>query len=262
MDGSISSEVPETGIGLITIDRPQKRNAMSPVMVDEMTRKFWQFDGDEAIRVIIITGAGDKAFCAGHDIKDIPDGDLGHLYEEAHMQVFLLPRQTKKPVIAAVNGAAYAGGFCMALASDMRLATPEASFAVPGARLGVVPIAGQSSRLTRVLPPAISNEMIMAGRPLSAERAEHFGFVNAVVPREQLLDASLELARDIAAMSQFSVQSYKRISQESLFHGIQAADAMEYWLAMSAGHGADVIEGLAAFAEKRPPDFSSPKATT
>ena len=260
MDGRITSAVPEEGVGLITIDRPEKRNAMSPAMVERMTEQFLEFDRADAIRVIILTGAGDKAFCAGHDIKDLPTDDLGHLYEEEHMQVFLLPRKTRKPVISAVNGAAYAGGFCLALASDMRLAVPNATFAVPGPRLGVVPIAGQSSRLPRILPFAIANEMVMAGRPLTATRAEHFGFVNAVVPRERLLEEAVRLARDIAAMSQFVVQSYKRIAQESLFHGAAAADAMEYWLAMSAGHGEDVREGLAAFSEKRAPDFTSTRA--
>nr|WP_306265453.1 enoyl-CoA hydratase/isomerase family protein [Pararhizobium sp. IMCC3301] len=262
MDGQVKAEILGPGIGLITIDRPAKRNAMTPEMVDRMETTFSDFDMDDAVRVIIITGAGDKAFCAGHDIKDIPEGDLSHLYGEEHMKVFLLPRDTLKPVICAVNGSAFAGGFCLALASDFRLATPEAVFAVPGPRLGIVPIAGQSSRLPRILPPAIANEVIMAGRPLSATRAEHFGFVNAVVPREQLLDEAITLAKDITGMSQFSVESYKRISRESLYQGVEAADAMEYWLAMAAGQGEDVKEGLAAFAEKRAPNFTSGKAKT
>ena len=257
MDGRITAAIPADGVGLITIDRPEKRNALTPAMIERLTAQFTDFNRDDAVQVIVLTGAGDKAFCAGHDIKDIPAGDLGHLYEEENMQVFLLPRGTHKPVISAVNGAAFAGGFCLALASDLRLATPEATFAVPGPRLGVVPIAGQSARLPRIMPPAIANEMVMAGRPLTAARAEHFGFVNAVVPRAQLLDEAVALAKDIAAMSQFVVRAYKRIAQEALFHGAKAADAMEYWLAMSAGQGEDVKEGLAAFAEKRAPSFAS-----
>ena len=260
MDGRVTATRPEAGIGLITIDRPEKRNALTSAMIEQFTAQFSDFDADDAIRVIILTGTGDKAFCAGHDIKDIPAGDLGHLYEEEHMQVFLLPRGTPKPVISAVNGSAFAGGFCLALASDLRLATPEATFAVPGPRLGVVPIAGQSARLPRVLPFAIANEMVMAGRPLTAARAEHFGFVNAVAPRAQLLDEAIAMAKNIAALSQVAVRSYKRIAQETIFHGTEAADAMEYWLAMSAGHGEDVKEGLAAFAEKRAPRFVSGRA--
>ncbi len=260
MDGRITAETPDIGIGLITIDRPEKRNAMTPAMVAEFTAAFERFAQDDRTRAIILTGAGDKAFSAGHDIKAIAPGDLGHLYEEEHMQVFLLPRTTDKPVIAAVNGAAYAGGFCMAIACDLRLATQTASFAVPAGKLGVVPIAGQSSRLPRLLPQAVVNEMAMAGRPLSAERAEHYGFVNTVVPREELLDEALTLARDIVCMSRVSVEGYKRISREALFQGVDTADAMEYWLAMDAGHGGDLKEGLAAFAEKRTPQFPSARS--
>ncbi len=262
MDGTIGTDVPVEGVGVITIDRPAKRNAMTPDMIAAFTAAFQGFAGDDAIAAIILTGAGDKAFSAGHDIKAISPGDKGHLYEEEHMKVFLLPRTTNKPVIAAVNGAAYAGGFCLAIACDLRLAAPGASFAVPGPRLGIVPIAGQSSRLPRLLPQAVVNEMIMAGRPLSAARAEHFGFVNTVTPREALLDEAISLANDIAAMSRTSVQAYKRIAQETLFASAEAADAMEYWLAMSAGHGPDVKEGLAAFAEKRAPDFPSARRKT
>ena len=260
MDGRINSEVAEDGIGLITIDRPDKRNAMTPGMVTEFTDAFERFAADDRIRAIILTGAGDKAFSAGHDIKSIAPGDLGHLYEEEHMQVFLLPRTTNKPVIAAVNGAAYAGGFCMAIACDLRLAVQTASFAIPAGRLGVVPIAGQSSRLPRLLPQAVVNEIAMAGRPLSAEQAAHFGFVSAVVAQENLMDEALKLARDIVAMSRISVEGFKRISREALFQGTETADAMEYWLAMEAGHGDDLEEGLAAFAEKRTPDFPSARA--
>ena len=260
MDGRIIAERFDEGVGQLTISRPDKRNAMTAAMIDDFVAGFEEFSEDDAISVIVLTGAGDKAFCAGHDIKDIPEGDLSHLFGEEHMQPFLLPRHSTKPVISAVNGSAYAGGFCLALASDFRIATPEASFAVPGPRLGIVPIAGQSARLIRMLPQVIVNEMIMAGRPLSATSAEHFGFINAVGTQDGLIDAAMELARDIAGMSQFSVRSFKRISQSSLFGGVETADAMEYWLATEAGHGDDVKEGLTAFAEKRAPNFRRNKA--
>ena len=259
MDGIVRAEVAEPGVALITIDRPDKRNAMTPAMIAQMREAFRAFDADGSVRAIVLTGAGDKAFCAGHDIKAMAPGNLGHLYEEEHMQVFLCPRQTMKPVIAAVNGAAYAGGFCLALNSDLRLATPDATFGVPGARLGIVPIAGQSSRLPHLLPPAIVNEMIMRGTELSSDRAEHFGFVNAVVPAAELVDRAVGMAAEIAAMSPVSVQSYKRIALTTLYQSVEAADAMEYWLAMAAGQGDDIQEGLAAFRERRQPNFKARK---
>ena len=256
-DGIVHMEQPAPGVALITIDRPSKRNALTADMITALLDAFAASDQDDTVRVIVLTGTGDTAFCAGHDIKAIETGDLGHLYEEAHMQVFLAPRKMSKPVIAAVNGSAYAGGFCLALNSDLRLATPEATFAVPGAKLGIVPIAGQAARLPHLLPPAIVNEMTMRGTPLTSARAEHFGFVNAIVPLDNLVPRAVDMAREIAAMSPFAVQSCKRIALTSLYESVQAADAMEYWLAMSAGQGADVREGLAAFRERREPDFSA-----
>ena len=262
MDGNIDTQIVDGHTALITIDRPEKRNSLTPKMIDQLQQAFHDFDADEAVRVIVLTGAGGIAFCAGHDIKAVGPDELGHLYEEAHMQVFLCPRKTMKPVIAAINGSAYAGGFCLAIASDLRLASSNATFAVPAGRLGVVPIAGQSSRLPHLLPPAIVNEMVMCGTPLASERAERHGFVNEVVSPEELLDRALEKAAGIAAMSAATVQSYKRIAQTTLYRGVEAADAMEYWLAMAAGQGEDIHEGLAAFREKRAPDFSSPNAKT
>ncbi len=259
MDGIVRTEVRDAGVALITIDRPHKRNAMTPDMIRQMLDAFADFGGDTAISAIVLTGAGDTAFCAGHDIKAIEPGDLGHLYEEEHMQVFLSPRKTTKPVIAAVNGAAYAGGFCLALNSDLRLATPGATFAVPGPKLGIVPIAGQSSRLPHLLPPAVANEMVMLGTALTSSRAEHLGFVNAVVPAAELVERAVAMAAEISAMAPFAIESYKRIAQATLYENVQVADAMEYWLAMSAGQSADVQEGLAAFRERRPPNFRARK---
>lgn len=253
-DGQIHAEVSK-GVAVLTIDRPQKRNAMTEQMIETLLEWYDRCDADAEIRCVILTGAGNAAFCAGHDLKAVPAGDYRHLYEEEHMQVFVGPRNIRKPVIAAVNGAAYAGGFCMALNSDLRLATPEASFAIPAARLGVVPIAGQSSRLPQVLPPAIVAEMSFLGRPLTAARAEQFGFVNAVVSNDQLMDQAMEMAEELASLSATSIQSSKRIIQTSLYQNVPAADAMEYWLSMAAGHGPDLPEGLAAFSERRKPVF-------
>ncbi len=254
-DGTIRASSPQFGVALITIDRPEKRNALTPDMITALHDAFDRADADPDTRIIILTGAGDTAFCAGHDIKAIEPGDLGHLYEEAHMRVFLRPRDTMKPVIAAINGSAYAGGFCLAIASDIRLATPDATFGVPGARLGIVPIAGQSSRLPHLLPAAIVNEMVMTGEPLSSGRAYDFGFVNDIVASDELIDRALAKASTMAELSPVSLQSYKRIAQTTLFRSVSEADAMEYWLAMVAGQGEDVREGLAAFAERRKPRF-------
>ena len=258
-DGTIRTDTPAKGVALITIDRPDKRNALSPTMIADLRAAFDDAGRAAGVRAIIITGAGDKAFCTGHDIKAMAPGDIGHLYEEAHMQVFLAPRKTMKPVIAAINGAAYAGGLCLAIASDIRMATPAATFAVPGAKLGIVPIAGQSARLPHLLPAAIVNEMVMTGAPLTAERAHDVGFVNAIIDAGDLVARAIAMASEMAELSPVALQSYKRIAQATLYRSVAEADAMEYWLAMAAGHGADVREGLAAFAERRKPVFPDPE---
>ncbi len=258
-DGTIEIGYPRGGVALITINRPEKRNAMTPEMIAALHDAFDQADADNSIRAIVLTGAGTTAFCAGHDIKAIAPGDLGHLYEEEHMRVFLRPRDTMKPVIAAINGAAYAGGFCLAIASDIRLATPEATFAVPGPRLGIVPIAGQSARLPHLLPAAIVNEMVMTDAPLTSARAHQFGFVNDIVANDELVDRALAMAASMTKLSPFSLRSYKRIAQTTLYQSVPEADAMEYWLAMAAGQSDDVREGLAAFAERREPRFADPE---
>lgn len=254
-DGIIRTEVLPDGVAIITIDRPEKRNALSEAMVEQLRHAFGALDADDAVNCLVLTGAGDKAFCAGHDIKALNAGEPGPLYEEEHMQVFLAPRHVEKPVICAANGAAYAGGLCLALNCDLRLATPEATFGIPAARLGIVPIAGQSARLPHLLPPGVVAEMAMRGKPLTSARAEQLGFLNAVVPLDSLMDRAVSMAREIAAMSPTSVRSYKRIANASLYESVAKADAMEYWLAMAAGHGSDLPEGLAAFAERRAPDF-------
>ncbi len=254
-EGHIRAEIPASGVGLITIDRPEKRNALTARMIEAFEAAFDAFASDPAIRAIVLTGAGDKAFSSGHDLKDLDDDDLSPLYDEAHMQVFMRPAQTDKPVIAAVNGAALAGGFCLVIHSDLRLAAPSAWFAIPAASLGIVPIAGQSARLPHLLPPAVVSEMVMAGARLGAARAEALGFVNKVVPAETLVAEAVALAARIAAASAVSVAGYKRILATTLFGGVAEADALEYALAREAGEGTDVREGLAAFRARRPPRF-------
>lgn len=255
--GQIGVARPAPGVGVLTIDRPEKRNAMTAAMTDAFTAAFDDFDADPAIRVIVVTGAGDRAFSSGHDLAQADDTDLSTLFAEAHMQAFLKPAQTSKPVIAAVNGAALAGGFCLALHADLRLAVPEAYFAIPVARIGLVPIAGQSARLPHLLPPAVVTEMVACGTRLGAARAEALGFVNRVVAPDRLMDETLAMAATVAKGSATSIRGYKRILDCTLGTGVAEATALEYRLAAEAGRGPDLREGLAAFRARRDPDFTA-----
>ena len=247
---------PAPGVGLLTIDRSEKRNAMTASMSAAFIGAFDAFDADPDIRVIVVTGAGDRAFSSGHDLSQVDEHDPSTLFAEEHMQAFLKPQQTLKPVIAAVNGAALAGGFCLALHADLRLAVPEAFFAIPVARIGIMPIAGQSARLPHLLSPAIVTEMVACGTRLGATRAETLGFVNRVVPPDQLMDEALSMAKTIAKGSATSIRGYKCILDATLNAGVIEATALEYKLAAEAGQGADLREGLAAFRARRDPDFT------
>ena len=254
--GHIGVTRPAAGVGLLTIDRPEKRNAMTASMTAAFIDAFDAFDADQDIRVIVVTGAGDKTFSSGHDLSQVDDSNLSTLFAEEHMQAFLKPLQTQKPVLVAVNGAALAGGFCLALHADLRLAVPDAYFAIPVARIGLVPIAGQSARLPHLLPPATVTEMVACGTRLGAARAEALGFVNRVVAPDRLMDDALAVATTIAKGSTTSIRGYKRILNCTLSEGVTEATALEYKLAAEAGQGPDLREGLAAFRARRDPDFT------
>ncbi|UZG60220.1 enoyl-CoA hydratase/isomerase family protein [Rhodococcus opacus] len=254
-DGDIRLDVVDGKTAVVTMDRPAKRNALTSDMAQDLLQVFREVDTRPDIRAIVLTGAGSKAFTAGHDLVHADEGDLGSLFEEAHIEEFIIPGLVSKPVISAVNGAAYAGGFCLAIASDLRIAVPSAVFASPGVKLGIVPIGGQLAMLPHLLPPAIAAEVVMLGVPLTAERAERYGFVSELVEPGALVDRACEMAAVIGAMSPGSVASVKRIMQTTMRQGFETANAMEYWLGMVAGTGADVREGLRAFRERRDPVF-------
>lgn len=254
-DGQIRLDIQDGSTAVVTMDREAKRNALTDAMSARLLELFLELDRRDDIRVIVLTGAGDKAFTAGHDLVAALNGDTSVLYGEANIKEFVVPGLVNKPVISAVNGAAYAGGLCLAIASDLRIASPNAVFASPGVKLGIVPIGGQLSMLPHLLPPAVAAEVLMLGVPLTAERAEKYGFVSELVDQGALLDRACDMARTIGRMSPGSIQSVKRVIRATLTQGFQAADAMEFWRAMAAGTGADVREGLAAFVERREPVF-------
>lgn len=255
-DGEIRLDIEDGSIAVITMDREEKRNALTDVMSARLLELFHELDARNDIRVIVLTGAGDKAFTSGHDLKQALEGDPHVLFSEPNIKEFVVPGVVSKPVISAVNGAAYAGGFCLAIASDLRIASPNASFASPGIKLGIVPIGGQLSMLPHLLPPAIAAEVLMLGVPLSAERAARHGFVSELVEQGRLVDRACEMGRVISSMPPASVASVKRVLRTTLTQSVPAADAMEFWRGMVAGTGPDVKEGLRAFVERRTPVFS------
>lgn len=241
----------------ITLDRP-KANAIDAKTSFAMGEAFIAFRDDPELRVAIITGAGERFFSAGWDLKaaaegEAPDADFGPGGFAGLTELFNLD----KPVIAAVNGYAFGGGFELALAADMIICSRNASFSVPEAKLGIVPDSGGMLRLPKILPPAIAMEMMMTGRSMDAEEALRWGVVNAVVESEQLMPHARELAAQIAANAPLAVAAIKEIYREAselpVEEGYRHARSGKLKHYPSVLHSEDALEGPTAFAEKREP---------
>ncbi|MDN6110712.1 MAG: crotonobetainyl-CoA hydratase [Enterobacterales bacterium] len=241
----------------ITLDRP-KANAIDAKTSFAMGEAFIAFRDDPELRVAIITGAGERFFSAGWDLKaaadgEAPDADFGPGGFAGLTELFNLD----KPMIAAVNGYAFGGGFELALAADMIICSRNASFSVPEAKLGIVPDSGGMLRLPKILPPAIAMEMMMAGRSMDAEEALRWGVVNAVVESEQLMPHARELAAQIAANAPLAVAAIKEIYRETselaVEEGYRHARSGKLKHYPSVLHSEDALEGPTAFSEKREP---------
>lgn len=241
----------------ITLDRP-KANAIDAKTSFAMGEAFIAFRDDPELRVAIITGAGERFFSAGWDLKaaaegEAPDADFGPGGFAGLTELFNLD----KPVIATVNGYAFGGGFELALAADMIVCSRNASFSVPEAKLGIVPDSGGMLRLPKILPPAIAMEMMMTGRSMDAEEALRWGVVNAVVESEQLMPHARELAAQIAANAPLAVAAIKEIYRETselaVEEGYRHARSGKLKHYPSVLHSEDALEGPTAFAEKREP---------
>ncbi|WP_368879872.1 crotonobetainyl-CoA hydratase [Proteus terrae] len=243
----------------IVLDRP-KANAIDAKTSHEMGEVFLRFRDDPNLRVAIITGAGERFFSAGWDLKaaaegEAPDADFGAGGFAGLTELFNLD----KPVIAAVNGYAFGGGFELALAADMMVCSDNASFALPEAQLGIVPDSGGVLRLPKRLPPAIVNEMLMTGRRMNAGEALRWGIANRVVSSAELMDSARELADQIANSAPLAVAALKEIyratSELSIEEGykLMRSGVLKHY--PSVLHSEDATEGPLAFAEKRAPEW-------
>jgi enoyl-CoA hydratase len=252
--------VEEAGAGLmvVTLDRPDVRNALNTQMGRELREIFQPLKFTPGnLRCIVITGAGDKAFCSGGDLKErkgMSDEDwrLQHaIFEEAYYSVI----DCAVPVIAAVNGAAYAGGLELALAADFAYAATEARFALTEVTIGIMPGAGGTQNLPRAVGLRRAKEIILTGQPFTAQQAYDWGMVNAVFPLAELMPAALATARRIVDNAPISVRQAKK----SMHYGAQMdlASALQFEVQAYERMIAtdDRREGINSFNEKRKPDF-------
>lgn len=241
------------GVRIVTINRPERRNALDPDTMAEIGETFTEAETNDAVRVLVLTGTGDRAFCAGMDLKAFQaQGTAGHTHRVG-TEVFV-ERVYPKPIIAAVNGAAVGGGFGIAMGCDLIVAADHARFGMPEVQRGLVG-AGAGSRLALRLPPALALEMIMTGDPIDASRAFDLGLVNRVVPLADLMSTTLDLARRIAANAPMAVRVSKEIVYDvtGLIAGVDIAALRAKAAPVMASE--DAKEGARAFAEKRPPSF-------
>ena len=240
----------------VTIARPEVMNAIHPPASTELARAFDEFVADPELWVAIVTGAGDRAFCAGNDLKYQAAG--GKLEWPASGFGGLTSRfDNPKPVIAAVNGLAMGGGFEIVLSCDIVVAAENALFALPEPRVGLAALAGGMQRLPRQIPLKHAMGMLLTGRRVPAEEGLRLGFVNEVVPPGQALAAARRWADAILECSPVSVRTTKAVALESLGHAsLEASLAARYDAIAELVKSADFVEGPRAFAEKRPPRWT------
>lgn len=247
----------EGKIAIFTINRPEALNSIDVPTARELHQAMVDFRDDEGLWVGIITGAGDRAFCTGADIKDM----LPFLKENLAQHPWAMPAthmrglELWKPLIAAINGMALGGGLEMALACDLRIASEKARFGSPEVNLGLIPGWGATQRLPRMIPAGKAAELLLMGKLIDAQEAYRIGLVNTVVPPEKVMPTAREWAEAICHAGPLAVRAAKqamlRGSSLTLEDGLRLENALESYVMSTE----DFTEGTTAFLEKRKPDF-------
>jgi enoyl-CoA hydratase/carnithine racemase len=245
-------------LAVITIDRPEKLNALTLAMYEQLGEAFAEVRDDARIGAAILTGAGERAFCVGADLgESIPALTEGRFdiseWDAAHQKHSTLD----KPVVAAVNGLCLGGGFEILLSTDIRIASEGAQFALPETGVGVVPAGGTLVRLIRQIPYAWAMDLMLRGTTIDAATASRFGILNQVVPAADLQSTAVSVAEDLLSRSRTAIATVKRAVRELADLPEGEAFVREAELGQLAFDSDDAREGLAAFAERRPPVFPS-----
>lgn len=250
MSDAVLFDARDDGIAVITLNRPETRNCLARDVREGLYAAWDRFERDPTLRVAVLTGSGDKAFCAGGDLKEMVDTGMG----VPPRDMFPLPYdnvELSKPTIAAVNGAAFAGGWMIAQACDLCVASTGATFAVSEVKVGRS--SPWASPLIHMIPQRIMMEILLTGRPITAQRAYEIGLVNRLADSAGLLEAALELAREILAGAPLSVRAARETVMLSTEMGRSAALKAARYASEHCYNSEDAQEGPRAFAEKRPP---------
>jgi len=246
-------------IATVTVNRPDKLNALNAAAKEELKRVFTALAGDPAVDLVILTGAGEKAFVAGTDIGELAalDVETGKRFSAGGQEVFDTIENLGKPVIAAVNGYALGGGCELALACHIRIASENARFGQPEVNLGIIPGYGGTQRLARLVGEGRALEMILSGNPVGAQEALAMGLVNRVVPAASLMDEARTLARAIQSKGQVAVRLALKAVRAAGDLPLADGQRLEAALFGECCGSEDFREGTAAFLEKRKPAFKN-----
>jgi len=246
------------GIATITINRPERLNAMDPDHYRDLSNAWMRVRDDDEIAVAIVTGAGDRSFTTGADLKSVigkqpPLSDLWLTQKNALLNRGL---EVWKPVISAINGYCLGGGMTLMLATDIRIAASHATFGLAEVKRGIIAANGGTQRILSQVPYAIAMEMLLVGETFDADRAERWGLVNRVVPLADLMPTALDYARRIAANGPLGVRATKELALRGQDLSLADGLRMEQLIAYVLNGSEDVAEATQAFSEKRAPRFN------
>jgi E-phenylitaconyl-CoA hydratase len=245
-------------IALVTLDRPEALNAIDPAMRAEIKSAWRRIAEDDEILVAVLTGAGDRAFCVGSDLKATPpppESEAELAFGRWQSDHLLTGLDTDKPIICAVNGYAIGAGLEIALAADIRIAAEHASFGLTEVRIGSIPGAGGTQMLPRVVGRSMAMHMMLTGEMIDAETALRCGLISEVIEADRLLDRALELGALIAQNAPLSVRAVKRLVDRGADMSLEAALEVERFVWGLLRDSEDRSEGRRAFREKRPPEY-------
>lgn len=242
-------------VEVVVLNDPDRMNALSLDLLQQLDAAMADITGDDDVLVVVVTGAGGKAFSAGADLASlipvVTERGLGALFPDSEVRFF---SRVDKPIVAAVEGFCLAGGFEVMLGTDLRIAAEGATFGLPEVRWGLVPVGGSHVRVPRQVPWAIAMQLLLTGRSVDARRAYEVGLVNEVVPDGTALERAVEVAEQIAANGPLAVRMAKRIAVETL--ELEAAFRTEAAMGEPVFKSADAQEGPRAFVERRRPQFT------
>jgi len=244
-------------IGHLIIDRPEALNALNNMVLDELIMKINELISDSEVRVIIVSGAGDKAFVAGADINLMQSMDKNealNFAKKGHLLTSLI-ENSNKPIIAAINGYAFGGGSELALSCHIRIASEDAIFSQPEVKIGLLPGWGGTQRLPRIIGKGIANEIILTGMNISAERAYEIGLVNKVVKKDDLISSCNKIADSIIRNSPNAINESIKLVNISSNLNLKAGLEIEAKRFSNLFETDETSEGLTAFVQKRPPKY-------